>query len=137
VPLFETPARVGHRDYSAIASCIAASTPVTLYTLPYDNSTAIIRKVMIFNGQTAPVTVQIGYTPSGGIFTKQLIDLYAINGQDNEWTEDQLVAYEFPANASAGGTTVIQVQASAAGSAPNDVRVQIEVEVFPGSSVHA
>jgi len=137
MPIYAHTIRPNFRDVSAIASCVAASTPVTLYTLPYDGSTCIIRKLTIFNGQAAPVTVQIGYTPSGGSFTKELTDFYAINGQDNEWTEDQLPAYEFPSQASNASTTIIQVQASAAGAAPADVRVQVEVEVLPGLSVHA
>lgn len=135
--VFAQTIRPSFRDVSAIASIVAASTSTTLYTCPYDGSTAIIRKLTIFNNQGAPVTVQIGYTPTSGSFTKQLPDFYAINGQDNEWTEDQLPAYEFPSQASNASTTIIQVQASAAAAAPNDVRVQIEVEVLPGLSAHA
>lgn len=137
MPIYREDYRHEVRVSSPIASCIAATTPVTLFTLPYDASTGIIRKVRVWNGQGATVTVDIGYTPTAGSFTKELIPFVCQSAVDVSWTEEELPNYEFPAVASNTSTTVIQVQASAAGASPADVRVQVEVGIISGGTVHA
>lgn len=114
--------RYGLRKPSPTALCVAAATPIALYTMPLGR-TFVIRKVNVWNGQGAPVEVQIG-SGLGGLFGQLLPSLYAINGMDNEWTEDQLPNTEFVAAAT--------VQASAAGAAPANVRVTLEVEEYQG-----
>ena len=126
--LYSLPERNGIRDASLVASVTAANTATLVYTLPYDGQTAIIRKVMVNNRQSAPVTVTFG-TDLSSTFAAQLPGLYAINGQDNEWTQDQLPAYEW--------SSAINVEVTAAAASPNDVQVMIEVELFGGSSAHA
>lgn len=114
----------GIRKTSAIASCIVAATPVNLYLLT-NARTCHIRKISIFNANAAATVVTIG-TGLGGAFAQRLPNILAVNGQDLQLTEEQIPNVEFSAT--------ITVQASVAAAAPNDVRVQVEVEEFMGPS---
>lgn len=118
--------RHGIRVASAIASCVAANTAVNLYNpaAQADGATSVIRKIMITNrtGGQVNVTIGTGAGPTAGIPV-----LTCIAG-DNEWAEDVIPCAEFAAQ--------ITVASSAAGAAPADVQVQIEVENYHGSTAH-
>ena len=114
--------RQGIRKASPIASCVAAATPVTLYTLPAGR-TCVIRKVHIFNGNAAATLVQIG-TGLGAGYAQQIPSIYAVNGMDLELRQDDLPASEF--------TATLTVQATVAAAAPNNVQVMVEVEEYQG-----
>lgn len=112
---------------SAIASCVAASTSVTLHLLT-TNRTVIIRKLHIKNNNAAATMVQIGtgITGVGGGFVQAIPDIEVLAGMDLQLTEDQILAVEFSGN--------ITVQATVAAAAPNNVAVAAEVEEFMGTS---
>src|SRR5579875_3585057 len=131
MPLMTPAIRHGYRIATPVASITAANTPVTLFALPADGQTGVIRKLLIWSGQSGPTTVSIGDNsgPSGA-FVKRLCDVNVAASSNLTLAEDVLPNWEFGA-----GTTIL-VLASAAGAAPNDVRVQAEIELFVGSTPH-
>jgi hypothetical protein len=112
----------GLRKTSGLVANVAATTPLTLYILS-PGRTATVRKIHIFNGQGAPVTVQIGQG-LGGLFVQTLGTFYAINAIDLEVIEEEIPGVEFSAN--------ITMQVSAAGAGAAAVTVQVEVEEYQG-----
>jgi hypothetical protein len=116
--------RTGVEVTSPIASCVAAATPVNLHLLK-TNRTCKIRKIHIFNGQPAPVTVDIGMG-LGIAFAPSIPPIYVVNGMEMVLREEDIQDVEFNAN--------ITVQASAAGAAPANVQVQVTVEEYLGIS---
>ena len=93
-------------------------------TVQIATQTAIIRKVMCYNGEATDIKLQFG-TDTGGGFTAALPTLYVVAGQDAEWTEDQLPCYDFQntiqvkaTTASVGVTVLIEVEVLEAGTAP-------------------
>jgi len=114
--------KTGVRKTSAIASCIAAATPVALYNLSAGR-TCTPKKIHVHNGNPANTIVQIG-TGLGGLFAQQIANILCVPGMDLEMREEDIVGVEFTAN--------ITVQATVAAAAPNNVTVQVEVEEYQG-----
>jgi len=115
--------RTGVEATSPIASCVAAATAVNLHLLK-TNRTCKIRKIHIWNGQLAPVTVDIGIGLAP--LVPALPPIFVVNGMELMLREEDIQDVEFNAN--------ITVQASAAAAAQNDVRVQVTVEEYLGVS---
>ena len=116
--------RIGIRRVSALVSHVAAATPATQYILS-PGRVAVVRKVMVRNRSGNTTHLQLG-TGLGGLFAARLPGFVAVNGFDGEWTEAQIPEVEFGAD--------ITAQVSAAGAAPADVEVLIEVEEFQGAT---
>lgn len=130
--------RIGIRQSGPLVSIVAAATDAILFILGTATAQrAIIRKIMVMNHQAAPITLQIGFTTLGAVFTPVLPDLYCINGIESSWTEEELPicgntpeGFQADATAVTGTLGNIIAQASAAGAIPLDIEVRIEVEVF-------
>lgn len=114
--------RDGILKATPIASCVANSTAVTLHTMS-PGRTANLRKLSIFNGNGAPTRIQIG-TGLAAAFVQAIPDIYCVNGQDLQITEEQIPAVEFTAD--------ITVRATTAAASPADVQVLAEVEEYAG-----
>ena len=114
--------RQGIRKSSGIASMVAAATSVALHT-PTANRTCVLRKIHIWNGQAANVTVQIGtgITPA---FVQVYPNIVCVPGLDLELREEDILNIEF--------TAALTVQASAAAAAPANETCSVEVEEYQG-----
>jgi len=113
---YTQPAR-GIRKSSAIIDVAAAATPENLYlqsAAGQNARTVILRKVYIWNNTGANAQVQIGQGPLPALGALYPV-FYALNGFDNQWTEDEIPEVEVNAN--------LVVQSDVLG-----VHVQVEVE---------
>lgn len=110
-------AKVGDRT-----SIIAAATPTLLYPVT-PGRTAKIKKIIAYNGQAADVVLEIG-DGAAAAFVRRFPRIRLITGFHTTIPVDELPEHEFaPANDIYG-------QASAAGAAPLDVEVKVEVEEY-------
>ena len=106
-----------------IISMVAPATPVAAYLLTIGR-TCKIRKIHLWNGQAAPVLVDIGTGLAP--LVPAIPPLYVVNGMELVLREEDIPDVEFTAD--------ITVQASAAGAAPADVRCVLTVEEYLGPS---
>ena len=102
-----------------------------LHTIPIGRTTRIT-KILAFNGTGANVPLLFGTNDRAvpGAFVQLLPDLVAINGFDNEWTEEELPTVEFASDTSwlaAGRTGDIRVVAGTVAVPVAGVNVLIEV----------
>jgi len=100
---------------------VIAATPVAAYLLT-TGRTCKIRKIHLFNGQAAPVLVDIGTALAP--LVPAIPPIYIVNGMELVLREEDIPDVEFTAD--------ITVQASAAGAAPADVRCVLTVEEYLG-----
>jgi len=93
---------------------ITAAATATLVHQVTSGRTAILKKLMWYNGQSADVILEIG-TYDGATFTRRLPRIRAITRQHDGLSELECPEFEFESD--------IYAQASAAADAPNDVEV--------------
>jgi hypothetical protein len=135
VALAQQDPRIGNRLTTPILTLSAANTTGTLYTLPTDGQSAIIRKLMVSSSDSGNANLKIGTGTPHASFAASLPSLLVVNGMDTEWAETVLPAVEFLSSLSAGvysGAITAEVDAHTAGS----VLVIAEVELFPGFTAH-
>ncbi len=97
--------------------------------------TARITKIMAYNNTGANVPLLFGTNDRAAVpaFVQLLPDLVAINGFDNEWTEEEIPAVEWRSDESllaAGRTGNIHVVAGTVAVPVAGVIVSIEVEEY-------
>ena len=97
---------------------ITAAATATLVHQVTSGRTAILNKLMWYNGQSADVILEIGIF-DGSTFTRLLPRIKAIAGQHGGLNDRMCPNVEFEVD--------IYAMASAAGAAPSDVEVQCEV----------
>jgi len=126
----------GRRVSSPLISVVAAATTTAVYTLT-GTQLGIIRKIMWFTNQAGNPTLQVGYTTLAAVWTPVMPDIYMLTGIDGELDEANLPVagntiqgFQIDATLVTGFAGIIAVRASAAGAAPNDVRVRVEIEIF-------
>jgi hypothetical protein len=124
------------RITGGLVSCVAAATSYTLHTLSL-NKRAQIKKLRAFNHQPGNVRLTIGYLTNAAlpVFTPVMPDILLIAGMDFAVPESELPVCGNTPEGFAADTTAttgtlgdIVCQVSAAGAAPSDVEVQVEVE---------
>ena len=135
---------MGVRTSSGLISIVAAgvvapSNATTLWTLSAGKR-AVIRKIRWINRTVGLAFLRIGYddrvaAPGGPNFVQVLPDILMVNGVDDHMTEEELPicgnmqeGFALDNTALTGSTGDIMAEASAAGAAPADVQVEIEVE---------
>ena len=96
---------------------VAATTPITLYQVT-TGKTAILKRLLGFNGQGANVLLEIGTGLAP--FVRRLPRIQLIAGTHENLGELDIPQVEFSAD--------ITMQVSAAGAAPADVQIVCEVE---------
>jgi len=128
----------GYKLSSNLVSIVAATTTTALFTLG-GTQRAIIRKVRAFNHQGANITLQLGYDTNAaiGVWTPVMPDILCLAGMDMAIEENDLPVcgntphgFQIDTTANVGFAGVIAAQASAAGAAPNDIEVIIELEII-------
>lgn len=97
--------------------------------------TARITKIMAYNNTGANVPLLFGTNDRAAVpaFVQLLPDLVAINGLDNEWTEEDIPAVEWMSDESllaAGRTGNIHVVAGTVAVPVAGVIISIEIEEF-------
>jgi len=97
---------------------ITAAATATLVHQVTSGRTAILKKLMWYNGQSADVILEIG-TFAGNTFSRRLPRIRAIAGHHDGLDELMCPNFEFEVD--------IYAMASAAGAAPGDIEVQCEV----------
>ena len=123
---------VGGGDGGAIANSLAA------WTLS-PGKTAVIKKIMWLNRIVANAGLLVGFedlTAIGGLFRQVLPTIQMVTGVDGEMNEEDLPicgntpdGFKADTVVPTGSLGAIMVQTDgAAGAAPNDVQVIIEVE---------
>ena len=123
------------RVTSRLVSIVAAATSTVLWTISTDKR-AIVKKIWYNNRTGVNTQLRIGYIDVvAAAFQQCTPDILMVAGFDGQITEDELPIFGntpegFVADAAvaAGCTGVIVAQSVAAGAAPLDVQVVIEVE---------
>lgn len=111
------------RKASGIASIIAAATAVAVYT-PTANRVFVVRKMHIRNRTAGTVIVTLGTGVPPAAFVPILPGLQELAGMHDLVEQGQII--EVPL------AVPLSCQSSAAGAAPNDVQISVEVEEFQG-----
>ena len=114
--------KLGIRKVGTRTSIVVAATPTLVYPVT-PGRTAKLKKVITYNGQAADITLEIG-DGAGVNYVRRLPRLHLVAGFDAEYGEEDLPEFEF------GPANDIYAQASAAGAAPLDVEVLVEVEEY-------
>lgn len=110
----------------------------TLFTLSTSKTErAVIRKIAWINRTGANTFLRIGHTTLGGVFTQDLPDILMLAGIDGQWTEPELPICGNTPEGFAPNTTLVTGtlgniigRAVASAATPNDVQVNIEMELF-------
>ncbi len=128
--------QTGVRKSSGLISVVAATTTTAIWTLT-GLRRAVVRKLRVFNHQAANITLQLGYDTLAAAWTPVMPDFFCIAGMDNNWQEIELPnsgntpqGFQIDTTAVTGFAGVIACQASAAGAAPLDIEVQVELEIY-------
>ena len=103
-----------------VGGAIGVAIPTLLYSLG-TGRTAHLKKITAYNGQVADILLQIGVGATAVLFAPEIPARRCIAGFDNNWDEDEVPNHKFVAD--------IYGLPSAAGAAPNDVQVQLELEI--------
>jgi len=104
----------------AVGGVIGAAIPTLLYALG-TGRTAHLKKITVYNGQIADIILQIGAGATAATFAPSIPARRCITVLDNNWDEDELPNHKFVAD--------IYGLPSAAAAFPNDVQVQLELEI--------
>ena len=126
---------VGIRLGTGQVSVVAAATTTVLHPLSAGKR-AVIKKICWMNRAAAGNTeLQIGYLTVGAVFTQVLPDIQMIANIDGQVGEEDLPSVGNGPEGFAADTTLVTgtlgnivCQCVAAGAAPNDVLVALEVE---------
>ena len=112
------------RDGNVGMVTVTLTGPNLLHGLPVGRS-ARICKIVAYNNSGAPAVLTLGTLTTLGAFTALMPPLYALNGLDNIWTEQEIPAVEWiKYSVSVSGMTGdIWISSSVAGP-----QVVIEVE---------
>ncbi|KKK74170.1 hypothetical protein LCGC14_2886450 [marine sediment metagenome] len=106
------------RKTGPLVSNVAATTPLTYYQLS-DGRSAVLVKILGFNGQAGNVILEIG-DGLAGAFVRRIPRIFMVAGMDLNIGEEDCPNWEFT------GDIVGQVSAAAAAAA--DVGIQLVVD---------
>ena len=82
------------RDGNVGMVTVTLTGPNLLHGLPVGRS-ARICKIVAYNNSGAPAVLTLGTLSALGVFTAMMPPLYALNGLDNIWTEQEIPAVEW------------------------------------------
>ena len=82
------------RDGNVGMVTVTLTGPNLLHGLPVGRS-ARICKIVAYNNSGAPAVLTLGTLTALGVFTALMPSLYALNGLDNIWTEQEIPAVEW------------------------------------------
>ena len=82
------------RDGNVGMVTVTLTGPDLLHGLPAGRS-ARICKIGAYNNSGAPAVLTLGTLSALGVFTAMMPSLYALNGLDNIWTEQEIPAVEW------------------------------------------
>ena len=82
------------RDGNVGMVTVTLTGPTLLHGLPVGRS-ARICKIVAYNNSGAPAVLTLGTLSALGVFTAMMPSLYALNGLDNIWTEQEIPAVEW------------------------------------------
>lgn len=82
------------RDGNVGMVTVTLTGPNLLHGLPVGRS-ARICKIVAYNNSGAPAVLTLGTLSALGVFTAMMPSLYALNGLDNIWTEQEIPAVEW------------------------------------------
>lgn len=116
-----------------LTHAIAGATSYIVWTLSTGRR-AVIRRLYWNNNTGADTYLSVGFLTLGAVFTVVFPRITTINGM-SDWMEmplvgNTLVGFAADTTLVTGSLGNIIVQVGAAGAAPNDVEVQVEVEEF-------